>query len=253
VHGETSTGILQPLEEISRLAHQHGALLVVDAVTSLSGVELLIDEWGVDVCYSGTQKCLSGPPGMSPITVSQAALDVINNRSTPVRSWYVDLTMLGRYWGGGSTTRAYHHTPPMTMLYALREGLRIVLEEGLEARFARHRKNAAALQAGLQAMGLELFAQEGYRLPPLTTVKVPDGIEEMAIRKGMLQEHNIEVGGGIGPMAGQVLRIGLMGFGSTALNVMAVLYALEAELLKLGHKLDVGAGVAEASRSLNAP
>lgn len=252
VHGETSTGILQPLEDISRLTHEHGALLIVDAVTSLSGCELLIDEWGVDMCYSGTQKCLSAPPGMSPITVSPNAVEAIKNRKEPVRSWYVDLTMLGRYWGGGSTTRAYHHTPPMTMLYALREGLRIVLEEGMESRIQRHKTNAAALQAGLQAMGLTLHAQEGYRLPPLTTVRVPEGVDEMALRKGLLQEHNIEVGGGIGPMQGQILRIGLMGFGSTATNVMAVLYAIETELLRQSFKLDRGAGLAEASRTLNA-
>jgi alanine-glyoxylate transaminase/serine-glyoxylate transaminase/serine-pyruvate transaminase len=245
VHGETSTGILQPLEEISRITHEAGALLVVDAVTSLSGCELLIDEWGIDVAYSGTQKCLSGPPGMSPLTVSQAAMDVIAARQTPVNSFYVDLTMLGRYWGGG-TTRMYHHTPPMTMLYALREGVRIVLEEGLEARIARHKRNAAALAAGLEAMGMELHAQAEYRLPPLTTVKVPEGVDELKLRQGLLHNHNIEVGGGIGALAGKILRIGLMGYNSTDYNVLALLFALETELLRHGAKVENAAGVSAA-------
>src|SRR5207249_871032 len=214
VHGETSTGVLQPLEEISRIAHEHAALLLADAVTSLAGCELRIDDWGIDVCYSGTQKCLSAPPGMSPITLSEAAMEVVQNRSEAPRSWYLDLQMLGRYWGGGSV-RMYHHTPPMTMLYALREGLRIVLEEGLEERIGRHKRNAAAFAGAVHAMGLKLHAQEGYRLPPLTTVRVPEGIDDMKLRQGLLQAHNIEVGGGIGVLQGQVLRIGLMGYGSS--------------------------------------
>ena len=203
VHAETSTGVLQPLEEISRIVHDQGALLLADAVTSLGGCELRIDDWGVDICYSGTQKCLSAPPGMSPITLSDAAMEVVQNRSEAPRSWYLDLQMLGRYWGGGSV-RMYHHTPPMTMLYALREGLRIVLEEGLEERIARHRRNAAAFAAGVEAMGLELHAQEDHRLPPLTTVRVPEGVDDMKLRQGLLQEHNIEVGGGIGVLQGRV-------------------------------------------------
>lgn len=251
VHGETSTGILQPIDEIARIAHENGALILADAVTSLAGCELLIDEWGIDVCYSGTQKCLSAPPGMSPLTMSAAAMEVVQKRETPPLSFYVDLQMLGRYWGGG-TTRMYHHTPPMSMLYALREGLRIVLEEGLEARIERHKRNARALQAGLEAMGLQLHAQEGYRLPPLTTVRVPEGIEEMKLRRGILENHNIEVGGGIGQMQGQVLRIGLMGYGSTEPNVFALLFAIEQELLGQGYGLDKGAGVAAAVRSYDA-
>jgi alanine-glyoxylate transaminase/serine-glyoxylate transaminase/serine-pyruvate transaminase len=252
VHGETSTGILQPLAEISRIVHEHEALLLVDAVTSLAGCELLIDEWGIDVCYSGTQKCLSAPPGMSPMTLSAQAMDVIAKRKEPVRSWYVDMTMLGRYWGGG-TTRMYHHTPPMTMLYALREGLRVVLEEGLEPRIVRHKRCADALAAGIEAMGLTLHAQEGYRLPPLTTVRVPEGVDDMKLRQGLLQEHNIEVGGGIAAMQGQVLRIGLMGYNATPANVLALLFALETELAKNGFKTDPGAGVSAASRALQSP
>lgn len=250
VQGETSTGILQPLEEISRITHEQGALLVADAVTSLGGCELLIDEWDVDVCYSGTQKCLSAPPGMSPLTVSAAAMEVVEKRAEPVLSFYVDLSVLGRYWGSG-TTRMYHHTPPMTMLYALREGLRIVMEEGMESRIARHKRNAAALAAGTQAMGMALHAQEGYRLPPLTTVRIPDGVDEMKLRQGLLNNHNIEVGGGIGVLQGQILRIGLMGFGSTTQNVLHLLFALEDELLKQNYGLDPGVGVVAAMQSYN--
>lgn len=248
VHGETSTGVLQPLEEISRITHEHGALLLIDAVTSLAGCELPIDEWGVDVCYSGTQKCLSAPPGMAPLTLSPAAMEVVQNRKTPVASFYVDLQVLGRYWGTGSTTRMYHHTPPMTMLYALREGLRIVLEEGMEARIARHKRNADALAAGLEAIGLALHAQAGHRLPPLTTVRIPEGVDEMKLRGALLENHNIEVGGGIGDLRGKILRIGLMGYGSTHQNVLALLFALETELAAQGYRFPRGEGVAAAVR-----
>jgi alanine-glyoxylate transaminase/serine-glyoxylate transaminase/serine-pyruvate transaminase len=251
VHGETSTGILQPLEEISRIVHAHDALLLVDAVTSLSGCELRIDDWGVDVCYSGTQKCLSAPPGMSPVTFSPQAMDVVANRKEPALSWYLDISMLRNYWGGGQA-RVYHHTPPMTMLYALREALRIALEEGLEARIVRHRRHAEALWAGVEAMGLQMHAQEGHRLPPLTTVRVPEGVDEMKVRRGLLQEHNIEVGGGIGALQGQVWRIGLMGYNSTAQNVLGILFALETELARQGFRAEKGAGVAAAAKSLNA-
>jgi alanine-glyoxylate transaminase / serine-glyoxylate transaminase / serine-pyruvate transaminase len=249
VHGETSTGVLQPLEEISRLAHEHGALLLADAVTSLSGCELRIDDWGIDVCYSGTQKCLSAPPGMAPLTMSAQAMQVVANRNEPPRSWYVDLTMLGRYWGGGTRTRAYHHTPPMTMLYALREGLRIVLEEGLEPRIVRHLRNSRAFWSGIEAMGLTLHVEEKDRLTPLTTVRVPEGIDEMAIRTGLLLEHNIEIGRGFGNLEGQVWRVGLMGYGSSEENVLALLYALEMQLAKQKFGLDRGAGVAAAARA----
>ena len=248
VHGETSTGVLQPLEEISRIAHEHGALLLADAVTSLSGCELRIDDWGIDVCFSGTQKCLSAPPGMAPLTMNEQAMSVVMNRSEPARSWYLDVSMLQAYWGGGNA-RAYHHTPPMTMLYALREGLRIVLEEGLEPRIARHLRNARAFWAGVEAMGLTLHVEEKHRLPPLTTVRVPEGIDEMALRQGLLFEHNIEIGRGFGNLEGKVWRIGLMGYGSSEENVFALLYALETQLAKQGFGLDRGAGVAAAARS----
>ena len=255
VHGETSTGVLQPLEEISRIVHAHGALLLVDAVTSLAGCELRVDEWGVDVCFSGTQKCLSAPPGMAPLTLSPQAMDVVVNRKEPVRSWYLDVSLLRNYWGpstGSGQARVYHHTPPMTMLYALREALRTALQEGLEVGIARHRRNAQALWAGLEAMGLRLHAQEGHRLPPLTTVRVPEGVDEMAVRRGLLQEHNIEVGGGIGALQGQVWRIGLMGHGSTGHNVLAVLHALGTELSRQGYRIETEAGLAAALQSLKA-
>ncbi|TMG04580.1 MAG: alanine--glyoxylate aminotransferase family protein [Chloroflexi bacterium] len=251
VHGETSTGVLQPLEEISRIAHEHGALLLADAVTSLAGCELRIDDWGIDVCYSGTQKCLSAPPGMAPLTMSAQAMEAVAKRSEPVRSWYVDVSMLQNYWGGGNA-RAYHHTPPMTMLYALREGLRIVLEEGLETRIVRHLRNARAFWTGVEAMGLTLHVEEKHRLTPLTTVRVPEGIDEMALRQGLLLEHNIEIGRGFGNLEGQVWRIGLMGYGSSEENVFALLYALETQLAKQKFGRDRGAGVAAAARAFAA-
>jgi alanine-glyoxylate transaminase/serine-glyoxylate transaminase/serine-pyruvate transaminase len=248
VHGETSTGILQPLEEISRIVHEHDALLLVDAVTSISGCELLIDDWGIDVCYAGTQKCLSAPPGMAPITFSERAMEVVTNRTEPVRSWYVDASMLGKYYTGDQGARLYHHTPPMTMLYALREALRIVVEEGLQVRIARHKRNAEAFHAGLAAMGIELHAQEGYRLPSLVTARVPEGVDDDVLRRGLLNQHNIEVGRGIGELQGKILRIGLMGYNSTETNVLALLFALETQLLAQSYSLEKGAGVAAAVR-----
>ena len=248
VHAETSTGIHQPVHDVARLAHEHGALLVVDTVTSLGGCEVAVDDWGIDACYSASQKCLSCPPGMAPLTLSPRAADALRSRETKVRSWYLDMTLLDNYWGG---KRAYHHTAPITMVYALREGLRLVLEEGLEARFGRHQRNGQALRGGLEAMGLTLHAQEGYRLPLLTAVRIPDGVEDLKVRRALLYEHNIEIGGGLGPLAAKVWRIGLMGVGSSAENVLAVLQALEQELSAQGFDLEKGAGVAAADRALS--
>jgi alanine-glyoxylate transaminase/serine-glyoxylate transaminase/serine-pyruvate transaminase len=247
VHAETSTGVLQPLEDIVRLAHEHDALVMVDTVTSLGGCEVAVDDWGIDACHSASQKCLSCPPGMAPLTFSPRATDALRSRETKVRTWYLDMTLLDNYWGG---KRAYHHTAPMTMVYALREGLRLVLEEGLEARVSRHQHNGEALRAGLEAMDLTLHAQEGYRLPLLTTVRIPEGIEDVKLRRALLYEHSIEIGGGLGPLAGKVWRIGLMGMGSSAENVLAVLQALEQELSAQGFGLEKGAGVAAADRVL---
>ncbi len=227
VHAETSTGAWQPLEDAIALAHAHGALFVADCVTSLGGVPVEIDGWGVDAAYSGTQKCLSCPPGLSPVTFGAAALEALGKRRTKVQSWYLDLSLLAQYWG---EERVYHHTAPITMNYALREALRLVDEEGLPARFARHRLHHAALAAGLGALGLELAAEEGHRLPMLNAVTVPDGVDEAAVRSYLLREHGIEIGGGLGPMKGKVWRIGLMGESSRRGSVLAVLSALEQAL-----------------------
>jgi len=248
VHAETSTGIHQPLDDIIRLAHDHDAVIVVDAVTSLGGCEVAVDDWGIDACHSASQKCLCSPPGMAPLTFSPRAAGILRSRETKVGSWYLDMTLLDNYWGG---KRAYHHTAPMTMVYALREGLRVVLEEGLETRIGRHQRNGQALRAGLDAMGLTLHAQEGYRLTTLTAVRVPEGIEDLKLRRALLYDHNIEISGGLGPLAGKIWRVGLMGVGSSAENVLAVLQALEQELSAQGFHLEKGAGVAAADRALS--
>jgi alanine-glyoxylate transaminase/serine-glyoxylate transaminase/serine-pyruvate transaminase len=243
VHAETSTGAWQPLQEVAPIAHRAGALLLVDAVTSLAGCPLEVDAWGIDVCYSGTQKCLSCPPGLAPITLNHAALDVIRKRKTKVRSWYLDLTLIEQYWG---EERVYHHTAPVSMNYALREALRLVREEGLEARFRRHQRNHLALAAGLAALGIPLAAQEGHRLWTLNSVRIPDGIDDARVRRQLLEEYNIEIGAGLGPLRGKVWRIGLMGESSTRGNVLLLLSALEDILRAQGYRCPSGAGVAAA-------
>ena len=244
VHAETSTGAQQPMDGLGKLAHAHGALLVVDTVTSLGGVPVDVDAWEADAVYSGTQKCLSCPPGLAPLTLSPRALDAVKARKTKVQSWYLDAGMVADYWAEGK--RVYHHTAPISMVYALRESLRIVLEEGLEARYARHRRHAAALVAGLAALGCEPQAQEGRRLPSLNCVKVPAGIDEAAVRKYLLAEHSIEIGGGLGPLAGKVWRIGLMGESARQENVLAVLAAIEQGLAKQGKGGRPGVSVSAA-------
>ncbi len=229
VHAETSTGVLQPhVGEIASAVHRHGALFVLDTVTSLGGLPVKIDEWGVDVAYSGTQKCLSAPPGLAPLTVSPRAQEALKKRKSPVANWYLDLTLLARYWG---TDRTYHHTAPISMVYALHEALRLVCEEGLESRFARHRENAKILWAGLEALDLYPLVPEGYRLPTLTTPQLPTGLDDVATRRQLLGDFNIEIAGGFGPLAGKVWRIGLMGFSSRRENVTVLLSALE-QILK---------------------
>lgn len=224
VHAETSTGALQlHIKDIVDAAHNHGALVVLDTVTSLGGLPVEVDAWGVDVAYSGTQKCLSVPPGLAPITFSERAVDALRRRKTPVISWYLDITLIEKYWG---KERTYHHTAPITMIYALREGLRLVAEEGLEARFARHRANAERLWQGLEDLGLTLMVPKAYRLPTLTTVRVPEGVDEAAVRHRLLTEYNIEIAGGLGALQGQIWRIGLMGFSSRPENVELLLAAL---------------------------
>jgi alanine-glyoxylate transaminase/serine-glyoxylate transaminase/serine-pyruvate transaminase len=225
VHAETSTGAHQPVEDIGALCHRYGALFILDAVTSLAGVPVEADDWEIDACFSGTQKCLSCPPGLSPLTFSARALDILKKRTRKAQSWYLDLSMIADYWTEGK--RAYHHTAPISMIYALREALRIVLEEGLEARFTRHRRHSAALMAGLAMLECLPQAQEGHRLPTLNCVAVPDGVDEALIRKALLAEFSIEIGGGLGPLAGKVWRIGLMGESCREEHVMALLSALE--------------------------
>ena len=246
VHAETSTGTLTSLSEISRIAHDAGALLVVDAVTSLGGVELQVDEWGIDVCYSCTQKCVGAPPGLAPLTLSPRAVDVMESRTSKVQSFYLDLSELASYWD----RRAYHHTAPISMIYALREALRIIGEEGIESRWERHSRNAGALHAGLEAMGLTIVADEAVRLPSITAIRSPEGIDEAAVRRYLLGQYDIEVSGGLGALAGKAWRIGLMGQNSTASNVLTFLGAFEDALSQQGYESQAGAGVAAAQRNL---
>lgn len=230
VHAETSTGTLQPLEGLAEIVHAQGGLLLVDAVTSLGGVPLKVDDWGLDIVYSGTQKCLGVPPGLAPITISPRAQESLMSRKTKVANWYLDLTMVGKYWG---KERTYHHTAPISMNYALYEGLKIVIEEGLEARWARHRANAEALWAGLEALGLELVVPCEYRLPSLTTVHVPAGVQDAVVRQTLLKDYNIEIAGGLGTFAGKVWRIGLMGYSSQPQFVVLLLGALREILVRV--------------------
>ncbi|MGM0576165.1 MAG: pyridoxal-phosphate-dependent aminotransferase family protein [Myxococcota bacterium] len=231
VHAETSTGVLQDLSGFREMADDLDALLLVDAVTSLGGVTVEVDRHGIDAVYSGTQKCLSCPPGLSPVSFGERALEALHSRERKVQSWYLDLSLITRYWGG---ERAYHHTAPINMVYALHEALRIVLDEGLEARYERHRLHSRALAAGLEAMGLTLPVPEGERLPPLTVVEVPDGLDEAAIRKRALLEHGLEIGGGLGDLKGRAWRIGLMGTAATRRNVTLCLEALTDGLRREG-------------------
>ena len=233
VHAETSTGVLQDLAPLRALADELGALLVVDCVTSLGGSDLRFDAWGIDAAYSGTQKCLSCPPGLAPICFGERAHAVLDARRSAVQSWYLDLSLIAGYWG---SERAYHHTAPINMTYALHEALRLVLEEGLAERILRHQKNGRALVAGLEAMGLEARVPAAERLPQLTAVSVPDGIDDARVRTHLLQHFGLEIGGGLGPMKGNTWRIGLMGHGSSQRNVMLCLAALGSALAEQGYK-----------------
>jgi alanine-glyoxylate transaminase / serine-glyoxylate transaminase / serine-pyruvate transaminase len=246
VHAETSTGVHQPLEDIAALCRSHGALFVVDAVTSLGGLPVGVDRLGIDVCYSGTQKCLSCPPGLSPFTMSERALAAVKGRRTPCQSWYLDMGLISEYWAEGS--RAYHHTAPISMLYGLREALRLVEEEGLTARYKRHQINSDALLAGLEELGLTALPPAAYRLPMLNCVTVPAQIPEADMRTRLLSRYGIEIGGGLGPLKGKVWRIGLMGESSTEANVLTLLNALEALFLEGGWLSTPGAALQAASR-----
>ena len=246
VHAETSTGAWQPAAELGKLCHEFDALLILDCVTSLGGVPVASDDWEVDGAYSGTQKCLSCPPGLAPVSFSQRAVEAINRRKTKVQSWYLDMSMVQRYW---SDERFYHHTAPISMVYALREALRVLHEEGLEASWKRHERNHLALKAGLKALGIDYTAAEGHQLPMLNAVKIPAGMDDVATRKMLLAEFGIEIGGGLGEFKGKVWRVGLMGATSRSNNVLLFLAALEYCMLAQGISAKPGAGVAAANQA----
>ena len=238
VHAETSTGVCQPLEDIANIAHEAGALFLVDMVTSLGGMEVAVDSMGIDVAYSGTQKCISCPPGLAPISFGPAAIKALESRKSPVVSWYLDMSMVRSYWGA---ERKYHHTAPINMIYALREALRIIAEEGLDARFARHQLNHRALVAGIEAMGLAMLVPESERLPMLNAICIPEGVNDMKVRKALLNDFGIEIGGGLGDLQGKIWRVGLMGHSSSRKNVFLFLSALETVLNAEGAKIKTGA------------
>jgi alanine-glyoxylate transaminase/serine-glyoxylate transaminase/serine-pyruvate transaminase len=225
VHAETSTGVLQPLKEISTMTHDIGALLLVDTVTSLGGTDVQVDDWRIDAVYSGTQKCLSAPPGLSPVSFSAEAVMAMEQRKTKVQSWYLDLSMVRKYWAGAQ--RTYHHTAPVSLIYSLYEALRLIFEEGLDARFERHIRNHKLLRDGLEEMGFEFIPAPQYRLPMLNAVRIPDGVDDLTVRQRLLNEFNIEIGGGLGEFAGKAWRIGLMGNSCTVNHVNMLLAALK--------------------------
>jgi len=238
VHAETSTGVCQPLEDIANIAHEAGALFLVDMVTSLGGMEVAVDSMGIDVAYSGTQKCISCPPGLAPVTFGPAAIKALESRKSPVVSWYLDMSMVRSYWGA---ERKYHHTAPINMIYALREALRIIAEEGLEARFARHQLNHRALVAGIEAMSLAMLVHESERLPMLNAVCIPEGVNDIKVRKALLTDFGIEIGGGLGDLQGKIWRVGIMGHSSSRKNVFLFLSAIETILNAEGAKITTGA------------
>ena len=229
VHSETSTGVRSDAKTLCQLAHDHDCLSIVDAVTSLGGIELRVDEWGIDAIYSGTQKCLSAPPGLSPVSFNEAAMAKVKARKTPPQSWFLDLNLLTSYWGPGAK-RAYHHTAPINMLYALHEALLILKKEGLENAWDRHARNHQKLRSGLDKMGLDFYVEEPYRLPQLNAVNVPQGVDEAAVRSFLLNEYNLEIGAGLGPLAGKIWRIGLMGASSSEKHIDLCLDGLKAAL-----------------------
>jgi alanine-glyoxylate transaminase/serine-glyoxylate transaminase/serine-pyruvate transaminase len=246
-HGETSSGVLTQINPFRKVADELGALLIVDAVASLAGVPLHADRQRIDICFSGTQKAISAPPGMSPITVSPRAEEVFRNRKSKVQSWYFDLSTAMNYWG---KDRLYHHTPPISLIYALREAMRLVVEEGLEARWERHRVNQLALIAGVEAMGLELLAKNpADRLATVTAIMIPDGIDDVKVRNQLLDEFNIEIAGGLGPLKAKIWRVGLMGHCSQKPYVLLFLAAMEKVLLDQGFRVPSGAGVGSAVQS----
>jgi alanine-glyoxylate transaminase / serine-glyoxylate transaminase / serine-pyruvate transaminase len=249
VHAETSTGARSDAQALCQLAKQNDCLTIVDAVTSLGGSELKVDAWGIDAIYSGTQKCLSCTPGISPVSFSEKAIETIKSRKHPVQSWFLDLNLVMGYWGA-NTKRAYHHTAPVNALYALHESLVLLKNEGLENSWARHQKHHLALRDGLQAMGLDFVVDEAYRLPQLNAVTIPEGVDDAAVRSQMLSEFNLEIGAGLGALAGKVWRIGLMGYSCRAENVMLCLSALESILSSMGANINKGAALDAAQKQL---
>lgn len=241
VHAETSTGVLSDAKTLAKLAQDYDCLTIVDAVTSLAGVPLKCDDWGLDAVYSGTQKCMSAPPGLSPVTFSAKAEAVLKNRKTPVQSWFLDVNLLSGYWSGGSK-RAYHHTAPVNSIYGWHESLRMVQEEGLENSWARHAFHHQALKAGLEALGLELMVEESIRLPQLNLVRIPEGIDDAAFRNSLLNNHNLEIGAGLGKFAGQAWRIGLMGVSCDEAHVINCLDFMGQSLKEQNYAADVDAG-----------
>ncbi|WP_428605181.1 pyridoxal-phosphate-dependent aminotransferase family protein [Sedimenticola sp.] len=250
VHAETSTGAQSDAETLVKLAHQYNCLTIVDAVTSLGGTPVKVDEWDIDAIYSGTQKCLSCTPGLSPVSFSERALEKIRNRQQKVQSWFMDLNLVMGYWGGGAK-RAYHHTAPINALYGLHEALLMLQEEGLENAWARHRKNHLALRAGLEAMGLTFIVKEADRLPQLNAVSIPDGVDDAAVRSRLLNEYNLELGAGLGALAGKVWRIGLMGHASRSENILLCIGALEAVLADMGADINQGVALAAMQQALD--
>ncbi|HWQ95375.1 MAG TPA: alanine--glyoxylate aminotransferase family protein [Gammaproteobacteria bacterium] len=249
VHAETSTGAQSDVKTLVEIAHRHGALTIVDAVTSLGGSPLKVDEWGIDAIYSGSQKCLSCTPGLSPVSFNERAVERIKARKTKVQSWFLDLNLVMGYWGSGK--RAYHHTAPINALYGLHEALVILQEEGLENAWARHARNHQALKAGIEAMGLRFVVKENERLPQLNSIYIPEGVDDAAVRAALLHDYNLEIGAGLGAMAGKIWRIGLMGYASNPTNVLFCLSALEETLVGLNAPIKRGLAVAAARKLLS--
>ena len=248
VHAETSTGALQPLQEAGALCQTHNALFIVDTVTSLGGVAVEVDAWQIDACYSATQKCLSCPPGLAPLTLSDRAMTTIRDRQHPCQSWYLDCSLVADYWN--DTKRTYHHTAPISMVYALRESLRVIQEEGLDTRVARHRLNSDALIAGLRVLGFPLLPTAGHHIPSLTCVTLPPHVDDLSVRKTLLNKYHIEIGAGLGPLSGKVWRIGLMGESSQPEHVLTFLHALESILSRGPHPIIPGESLKAAAEVL---
>jgi len=249
VHAETSTGAISDAEALAKLAHAHDCLVIADTVTSLGGSPLKVSEWGLDAVYSGSQKCLSCTPGLSPVTFSDRAVEAVKNRKSKVQSWFLDLNLVLGYWGSGGK-RAYHHTAPVNTLYGLHEALVVLEEEGIKNSWQRHQSNHLALRAGIEAMGLSFVVDEAERLPQLNSVSIPDGVDDATVRSRLLNDYSLEIGAGLGPMAGKIWRIGLMGFASNSKNVLNCLGALDGVLSDMGAPINGGKAVEAAMKSL---